>query len=202
MTDLPDELPDELSDGVPAGSPDDVYGEPPGTQPGPPASLPPKTPPRRSASSLRSEFDAAPSPHDWLRTEVARFLYPDLSLDDAFAGALAHLSTATADLDTLSRAQFEPGDLVGFELVLGSGPDLRRAMFKTLPTPAALLLLCCDLAKSGEDVRVRHFIAHKEVVEMRSVWPFSMEVAVSLVSPSPTELAHTQPPKRRWFPRR
>lgn len=158
-----------------------------------------QAPKRRSSSALRSEFESAASAHDWLRTEVARFLYPDLPIESAFARALEHLSSATADLDALSRAQFQSGELVGFELRLGTGPDVRRAMFKTLPAPATLLLLCCDLAEPGEEVLVQHYIAHKDVVSMRAVWPFSMDVAVSLVSPSPTELAASPPPRRRWF---
>jgi hypothetical protein len=156
---------------------------------------------RRSSAVLRAEFEAATSPHDWLRTEVARFLYPDLSIEEAFTGALDHLTVATDDLDKLSRLQFQPGDLVGFELRLGTSPDVRRAMFKSLPTPAALLLLCCDLAVVGEEVLVQHYIAHKDVVSMRAIWPFSMDIAVALVSPSPTELAPTAPKRRRWFNR-
>jgi hypothetical protein len=74
-------------------------------------------------------------------------------------------------------------------------------MFKSLPTPAALLLLCCDLAVVGEEVLVQHYIAHKDVVSMRAIWPFSMDIAVALVSPSPTELAPTAPKRRRWFNR-
>lgn len=159
-----------------------------------------RTPPR-SLGATRADFDAAVSPHEWLRAEVARFLYPDLSLADAYSGSLVHIESAVDDVDKLSKEQFEAGSLMGFELRLEAGSDVRRALFPRLPTPAGLLLVCCDLARPGDAVLVRHYIAHRDLVEMRTVWPFPMDVAVALVSPDATSLLPPEP-KRRFFPNR
>jgi hypothetical protein len=157
-----------------------------------------------SLAKTRSQFDAALSAHDWLRSEVSRFMFQDLPEHEAFAGTLSHLEQATKDLEILSGSQFESGDLMGFELRLGSSQDLRRAFFDSLPTPAALMLLCCDRAEPGDHVVVVHHLAHQESVEMRSVWPFPMDVAVSMVSPSASMLvarptSSSKPQRRRWF---
>jgi len=153
----------------------------------------------RDPRDVRSEYESAPSPQEWWRVEVARFLYPDVSFADAYAGSLSYMESVLKDVDTLSKEQFEAGTLIGFELRLESGAEVRKAMFPRLPTPGALLWLCCDLAKPGDIIVVRHYIAHKDMVEMRAPWPFSMDVAVSLVSPDPAALV---PPPRRRFGRR
>ena len=151
----------------------------------------------RSHGDVRADFESAVSAHEWLRAEVARFLYPDLSFADAYAGSLTHLEAAIADVDLLSKEQFEAGTLIGFELRLEDRGDVRKAMFPRLPTPAALLLVCCDLAKPGDSVVVRHYIAHRDLVEMKTQWPFSMDVAVALVSPDATSLLSETRPSRR-----
>lgn len=151
----------------------------------------------RSHGEIRDDYESAVSAHDWLRMEVARFLYPDLSPEDAYSGSLAHLESAIIDVVKLSKEQFDPGALIGFELRLESDGDVRKALFPRLPTPAALLVVCCDLAKPGDSVVVCHYIAHRDLVEMRTVWPFSMDVAVSLVSPDATSLISTTRPRRR-----
>lgn len=155
------------------------------------------TPPPRTASTVRREFEAAASAHEWLRAEVARFMFPDRSMDEAFAGAVEHLATAVVALDELSAGQYKLGELIGFELRIGSPENSRRAFLRDLPTPSALLLLCCERAEPGDPVVVRHIIAHEDIIEMRSFWPFPMDVAVSMVSPSATELLPPTPPKRR-----
>ena len=149
-----------------------------------------RRPPKRSP--LAAEFSAAASTHDWLRTEVARFMFPDRGIDEAFLGALECISTATEDLATLAGTQFAAGDLVGFELRIESSNQsrpVRTALLKSLPSPIAMMLMCCDWAVSGDVVRVRHLIAHSDMVEMAVSWPFSMDVAVSLVSPAAADLA-------------
>lgn len=159
-------------------------------------------PPKPSREVLR-EFLDADSPHGWLRLEVARFLYPDLDMDTAFLNAITHVEQASIDLDVLSRNQFEPGELLGFELRFLEAGSVRKALFRTLPSPATLLLLCCDMANVGEEILARHYLAHRDIVEMRAVWPFSMDVAVSIVSPAAHEMAITEhPPQSRPFRRR
>jgi hypothetical protein len=158
----------------------------------------------RSYGDVRIDFESAVSAHEWLRAEVARFLYPDLSFADAYAGSLAHLESALADVDKLSKEQFAAGTLIGFELRLETRGEVRKALFPRLPTPAALLLVCCDLAKPGDSVVVRHYIAHRDLVEMKTQWPFSMNAAVALVSPDATSLLPEVRSRRRrsWFARR
>jgi len=151
----------------------------------------------RAHRDVLADYEAAVSAHEWLRAEVARFLYPDLSFADAYAGSLAHLEAAVADVDLLSKEQFEAGTLIGFELRLEDRGDVRKALFPRLPTPASLLLVCCDLAKPGDSVVVRHYIAHRDLIEMKTQWPFSMDVAVALVSPDATSLLTETRPARR-----
>jgi hypothetical protein len=144
------------------------------------------------SSPLAAEFASAASTHDWLRTEVARFMFPDRGIDEAFLGALECITAATEDLAALAGAQFAAGDLVGFELRIESTDPQRpsrTALLRSLPSPIAMMLMCCDWALSGDVVRVRHLVAHGDMVEMSVVWPFSMDVAVSLVSPAASDLA-------------
>jgi len=158
--------------------------------------------PHRTAREVRDGFVQADSPHAWLRVEVARFLYPDAAIDDAFTQASAHLEAAADALDVLADAQIEPGSLLAFEVWFQDGEEVRRALFRTLPTPASLLLLCCDLARVDEDVVIRHYFAHRDIVEMRTRWPFAMDVAVSLTSPAALDLAPPSSPTTRRSRRR
>lgn len=162
----------------------------------------PNIDPQRSFEEIRAEFVDATSPHDWLRLEVARFLYPDLGVDDAFLQTLTHLELAQTDLDALAKAQLEPGELLAFEIRLVDGASTRRALFRSLPSPATLLLFCCDVATVDDTVVVRHYFAHREIVEMRTRWPFPFDVAVSLTSPAALDLAEETPPPQRRRPRR
>lgn len=156
----------------------------------------------KSYRAVLKEFEAAASAHDWVRNEVARFLFPDRPLEEAFAATLEHIEASHAGLSDLAQTQFGEGDLIAFEVYVSAPEGPRRAVFSSRPSPATLLLLCCDTASPGDGIRIRHFLAHRDVVEMKTKWPFPMDVAVSLVSPAPLEIAEDKPPRpprRRLF---
>lgn len=156
----------------------------------------------KSYRAVRHEFESAASAHEWVRNEVARFLFPDLPLEEAFAATLEHIEVSHTGLSDLARTQFGDGDLIAFEVYVSAHDGPRRALFSSRPSPTTLLLLCCDTASPGDDIRIRHYLAHRDVVEMKTRWPFPMDVAVSLVSPAPLEIAEdsaARPPRRRLF---
>lgn len=94
------------------------------------------------------------------------------------------LRAATADAHRWLDERMAPDAVVRIDLHL-HGPDRERhSVFPSLPSPLALLLICLDQCRVGDEVVLVQELAKAGRVEARATWPFGMDEAETLTRPA------------------
>jgi hypothetical protein len=96
------------------------------------------------------------------------------------------LHTATEDARAWLADRLEPGALVRVDLLLDGPLGHRHSVFTSLPTPLALLLICLDQCRDGDEVTVVQELAKCGRVRASATWPFGMDEAEALTRPART----------------
>jgi hypothetical protein len=126
-----------------------------------------------------------PARQTWLLAELDGWFASDL--DDRYARhevVRAALQTATNDARAWLGERLEPGDLVRVDLLLDGPTGHRHSVFSTLPAPLALLLICLDQCRDGDEVTLVQELAKCGSVRASATWPFGMDEAEGLTRPA------------------
>lgn len=146
-----------------------------------------------------TERPAPPSPfevfHANAATHPARQAWLLQELEQWFAGDLPDgrerrqivgraLRSATADAHRWLDERLDAHAVVRVDLHLRGEHRERHSVFASLPSPLALLLICLDQCRVGDEVLLVQELAKAGTVEARATWPFGMDEAETLTRPA------------------
>ncbi len=133
---------------------------------------------------------AHPARQAWLLQELEQWFASDLPAAAQRRRVVGSaLRAATADAHRWLDERLTPDAVVRVDLHL-QGPDRERhSVFHTLPSPLALLLICLDQCRVGDEVTLSQQMAKAGRVESRATWPFGMDEAETLTRPARVPLA-------------
>ncbi|CAN5554699.1 hypothetical protein BH10ACT1_BH10ACT1_04110 [soil metagenome] len=133
--------------------------------------------------------------HAGAHTHPARQAWLLHELEQWFAGDLPDgrerrqivgraLRAATADAHRWLDERHAADTLVRVDLHLTGVDRDRHSVFPSLPSPLALLLICLDQCRVGDEVSVVQELAKAGRVEANATWPFGMDEAETLTRPA------------------
>jgi len=97
------------------------------------------------------------------------------------AGALR---TAVEDAHGWLDGRLDGAEVVRVDLRV-EGPDRdRHSVFREVPSPLGLLLICLDQCRVGDEVTLTQELAKAGRTEARATWPFGMAEAEELTRPA------------------
>ncbi len=94
------------------------------------------------------------------------------------------LRAATVDAHRWLDERRDADELVRVDLHLDGPAGCRHSVFRTVPSPVTLLLICLDQCKVGDEVRLTQELAKRGRVEANATWPFGMDEAETLTRPA------------------
>ena len=151
---------------------------------------------RPSTANAFDVFHAGAQSHParqaWLLEELEQWFAGDLPDGrDRRRIVGTALRAATADAHRWLDERVAADQLVRVDLHLANGGCVRHSVFPSLPTPLALLLICLDQCRVGDEVLLVQELAKAGRVEARATWPFGMDEAETLTRPArfPAEAA-------------
>jgi len=126
-----------------------------------------------------------PAREAWLLHELETWLAGDRPCQTErrriVAGALR---TAVEDAHDWLDGRLDGTDVVRVDLRV-EGPDRdRHSVFRKVPSPLGLLLICLDQCRVGDEVTLTQELAKAGRVEARATWPFGMAEAEELTRPA------------------
>jgi len=126
-----------------------------------------------------------PAREAWLLHELETWLAGDRPCQTErrriVAGALR---TAVEDAHDWLGGRLDGTDVVRVDLRV-EGPDRdRHSVFRKVPSPLGLLLICLDQCRVGDEVTLTQELAKAGRVEARATWPFGMAEAEELTRPA------------------
>ncbi len=148
---------------------------------------------------MSTEQTPAPSTFDVFHagatSHPARQAWLLQELEDWFAGDLPDgrerrqivaraLRAATTDAHRWLDERVAADTLVRVDLHLAGRDRERHSVFPSLPSPLALLLICLDQCRVGDEVLLVQELAKAGRVESRATWPFGMDEAETLTRPA------------------
>ncbi|WP_426571618.1 hypothetical protein [Aquihabitans sp. McL0605] len=134
---------------------------------------------------------AHPARQAWLLEQLEQWFAGDLADGRERRRVVAQaLRSATEDAHRWLDDRLDGCDLVRVDLLIDGDGTHRHSVFRSLPTPLGLLLICLDQCRVGHEVRVVQELAKAGRVEARATWPFGMDEAETLTRPArvPAEL--------------
>ena len=143
----------------------------------------------RTPASALHVFHAGAASHParqaWLLDELEQWFAGDLPDGrDRRRLVASALRAATTDAHRWLDERRAADDLVRVDLHLGIGGCERHSVFGSLPSPLALLLICLDQCRVGDEVLLVQELAKSGRVEARATWPFGMDEAETLTRPA------------------
>ncbi len=140
-------------------------------------------------SPLFSAFHAGAHSHParqaWLLGELEQWFAGDLPDGRQRRDVVGRaLRAATADAQRWLDQRVAYDTVVRVDLHLNGIDRARHSVFPSLPTPVALLLICLDQCRMGDEVLVVQELAKAGRVEARATWPFGMDEAETLTRPA------------------
>ena len=126
-----------------------------------------------------------PARQAWLLDELDRWFADDRDDRSERRGIVrAALRAATVDAHRWLDERLAPDEVVRVDLQLDGPRGHRHSVFPSLPGPLALLLICLDQCRVGDEVVVAQELAKAGRVEARATWPFGMDEAEALTRPA------------------
>lgn len=126
-----------------------------------------------------------PARQAWLLQELEQWFAGDLADGrDRRQVVGKALRAATADAHRWLDERVEADAVVRVDLHLTGDHCERHSVFPSLPTPLALLLICLDQCRVGDEVLLVQELAKAGRVEARATWPFGMDEAETLTRPA------------------
>lgn len=134
-------------------------------------------------------FHAAAATHParqaWLLQELEQWFAGDLPDGRERRQLVARaLRAATEDAHQWLDERIDAHAVVRVDLHLRGEDRERHSVFPSLPSPLALLLVCLDQCRVGDEVLVVQELAKAGRVEARATWPFGMDEAETLTRPA------------------
>lgn len=135
-------------------------------------------------------FHAGASSHParqaWLLEELEQWFAGDIGdVRERRRMVGSALRVATADAHRWLDERMAPDRLVRVDLRLQAPDRERHSVFPSLPSPLALLLVCLDQCRLGDEVTLTQELAKAGRVEASATWPFGMDEAETLTRPAP-----------------
>jgi hypothetical protein len=126
-----------------------------------------------------------PARQAWLLEQLEQWFASDLpdSRDRRRVVAQA-LRSATEDAHRWLDERMDGNELIRVDLHLQGDGTQRHSVFRSLPTPLGLLLICLDQCKVGDEVLLVQELSKAGRVEARATWPFGMDEAETLTRPA------------------
>ncbi len=142
--------------------------------------------PRPPFAAFHAGAHSHPARQAWLLQELEQWLAGDLSDGRQRREIVGRaLRAGTADAHRWLDERVGGDEVIRVDLLLeGSGDHARHSVFRSLPTPVALLLICLDQCRVGDEVVVVQELAKSGRVEARATWPFGMDEAETLTRPA------------------
>lgn len=135
-----------------------------------------------------------PARQAWLLDELEHWLAGDLADGRARTRVVAGtLRAATEEAHRWLEQRCDPDQLVRVDLVLCGERGHRHSVFTSLPSPVALLLICLDQCRVGDEVKVVQELAKAGRVASSATWPFGMDEAEALTRPARIPASSTIP---------
>lgn len=126
-----------------------------------------------------------PARQAWLVHEVGQWFADDLKTDQAKEAVVSQaLKAAGEGAHRWLDERFEADDVVRVDLRLSGHGRERHSVFRSVPSPLALLLICLDQCRVGDEVVLSQELAKAGRVETRGEWPFGMGEAEKLTRPA------------------
>lgn len=126
-----------------------------------------------------------PARQAWLLAELDRWFAGDRTDRAERRGIVrAALRSATVDAHRWLDERLDPHEVVRVDLTLEGSGRHRHSVFPSLPGPLALLLICLDQCRVGDEVIVTQQLAKAGRVQARATWPFGMDEAEALTRPA------------------
>jgi len=97
------------------------------------------------------------------------------------AGALR---AAVEDAHDWLDGRLDGTDVVRVDLRIDGADRERHSVFRQVPSPLALLLICLDQCRVGDEVTLTQDLAKAGRIEARATWPFGMAEAEELTRPA------------------
>ena len=97
------------------------------------------------------------------------------------AGALR---TAVEDAHGWLDGRLDGTDVVRVDLRIDGADRERHSVFRQVPSPLGLLLICLDQCRVGDEVTLTQDLAKAGRLEARATWPFGMAEAEALTRPA------------------
>ena len=144
-----------------------------------------QSPPSCPLAAFTPGRSSHPAREAWLLHELETWFAADRPCRSErrriVAGALR---SAVVDAHAWLDGRLDGGEVVRVDLRV-AGPDRERhSVFRGVPTPLALLLICLDQCRVGDEVTVTQELAKAGRVEVRATWPFGMAEAEELTRPA------------------
>lgn len=144
---------------------------------------------RPTATSAFEVFHAGGAAHParqaWLLQELEQWFasdLPDARQRRQVVGSA--LRSATTEAHHWLDQRLDSASIVRVDLHLQGLDRERHSVFRALPSPLALLLICLDQCRVGDEVTISQCLAKAGRVEAKATWPFGMDEAEALTRPA------------------
>lgn len=126
-----------------------------------------------------------PARQAWLLQELEQWFAGDLPDGRERRDVVGRaLRAATADAHRWLDERVAADAVVRVDLHIEGVDRERHSVFPSLPTPVALLLICLDQCRVGDEVRLVQELAKSGRVEAQATWPFGVDAAETLTRPA------------------
>ncbi|CAN5774577.1 hypothetical protein BH23ACT2_BH23ACT2_14370 [soil metagenome] len=137
------------------------------------------------APAFSAGAHAHPARQAWLLRELEQWFAGDLPDERERRRLVAQaLRAATVDAHRWLDQRVSTDTVVRVDLHLTGIDRDRHSVFPSLPSPLALLLICLDQCRAGDEVLLAQELAKTGRVEARARWPFGMDEAETLTRPA------------------
>jgi hypothetical protein len=139
----------------------------------------------------RSGHDCAR--HAWLVKELGDWFTDDRQdARDSRLRVQQALWQGAIDAQSFLGSEISDGEVVQVELLLRGLHGGRCSVYREVPTPVALLMVCLEQAFPGDEVTLTQLVARRGRVAAQHRWPFGLDVAEQLTRPGDLLFADNQ----------
>jgi hypothetical protein len=138
------------------------------------------------AEVLRAYLNA-PSPDSWLTSELRSSLADELGDADAVLLVGTARERAGTELEEFLASQVEPHEVISTIVVFarpgGTEEEALGGVFRSSPSPLALLELATEGCEPLDEVVVTQTFASGQSLTHSHTWPFGLSESVDLLTP-------------------
>lgn len=148
----------------------------------------------KPSRQVRTEYARMHDPEKWLEEELGDYF--SINAEDREDVISSAVDRALIGFEKFEQAEIDGVRLLQVKISFSSGvwqetPIVFESFYDSLPNPETFLMLCNINCSDDELVQITHMFSNGTSVLFSSMWPFGMDSAVMMVSPSALEIAQT-----------